>query len=201
MLRHYWSYWSLVIFSTHNFKKLYHTLFPHITLISQCLVERAKLQRAAVWNISLGSHGKISIHNWFTKDHRVWNCVLLGYRLKTTYMSYQDNLKGKLGKSLKIYILLLTYNPVHLYIIYLQNMYQIDNLVIVITHNHYMSQYILYENTHPWNDPGSQRVPSLYVNCRHLVQRLVYTRVRGKVNQYFKNIQRYDFIHSVIIQY
>ena len=27
--------------------------------------------------------------------------------------------------------------------IYLQNMYQIDNLVIVITHSHYMSQYIV----------------------------------------------------------
>ena len=35
----------------------------------------------------------------------VWNCVLLGYRLKATYMSYQGHLKGKLGKILKIYTL------------------------------------------------------------------------------------------------
>ena len=34
--------------------------------------------------------------------------------------------------------------------------------------------------------------PALYVNCSRLVHRLVYTRVRGNLNQYFKNIQRCD---------
>ena len=81
----------------------YHTLIHLITLIPQCLIKWAKLQRAAVWNIGLGSHGKISIHNWIMKDHMVWNYVLLGYRLKTTYMSYQGHLKVKLAKILKIY--------------------------------------------------------------------------------------------------
>ena len=81
----------------------YHTLIPLITLILQCLIERAKLQRAAVWNITLGSHDKISIHNWIMKDHMVWNYVLLGYRLKTTYMSYKGHLKVKLAEILKMY--------------------------------------------------------------------------------------------------
>ena len=35
----------------------------------------------------------------------VWNCVLLGYRLKATYMSYQGHLKVKLAKILEIYTL------------------------------------------------------------------------------------------------
>ena len=85
----------------------YHTLIPLITLISQWLIVRAKI--AALWNISLGSHGKISIHNWVMKDHMVWNCVLLGYRLKATYMSYQGHLRVKHGKNPKnIYSHLLT---------------------------------------------------------------------------------------------
>ena len=78
----------------------YHTLIPLITLISQCLIVRAKFHHAAVWNISLDSHGTILIHK-IMKDHMVWNCVLLGYHLKTTYMSYQDHLK--MAKILKIY--------------------------------------------------------------------------------------------------
>ena len=70
----------------------------------------------------------------------VWNCVSLGYRLKKTYLSDEGTLKVKLS-----IILLLTYNPVDLlkFRIDLQNRYQIDNLVMVITHSHYMSQYII----------------------------------------------------------
>ena len=85
----------------------YHTLIPLIMLISQWLIERAKSHRAAVWNISLGYHGKISIHNWVMKVHIVWNCVLLGYRLKTTYISRSRG--GQTGK-----------NPKNMYFYYLQ---------------------------------------------------------------------------------
>ena len=133
---------------------VYHSLIPLITLISQCLFEQAKLQRAAVWNISLGSHGKISIDNW------IWRIAWFGivfywgtvWKQRTchTKVTWRSNWQ----KSLK-YISLLTYKPVDLlkFSIYFQNMYQIYNkiLVIVTTHSHY-SPNILYENIHHWND-------------------------------------------------
>ena len=40
---------------------------------------------------------------WIMKNHMIWNYVLLGYRLKTTYMTYQGHLKVKLAEILKIY--------------------------------------------------------------------------------------------------
>ena len=78
------------------------------------------------------------------KDHMVWNCVLLGYRLKATYMSYQGHLNVKLEKILKIYTL--TY--LQQLSFHLQNMYEIDNLVIVLTHSDYNYVPIYYIKIH-----------------------------------------------------
>ena len=53
--------------------------------------------------------------------------VKIAKKLKiSTFLSACSSVKHQLGQN-----------------IYLQNMYQIDNLVIVITHSHYMSQYIV----------------------------------------------------------
>ena len=105
-------YWS-DIFSTHIFKKLrtvstlrgvshpYSPYYTHFSMFNWT----SKI--AAVSNISFGSFGEILIHNWVMKDHMVWNCVSLGYRLKTTYIS--RSLLGQTGKNSKnIYFYLLT---------------------------------------------------------------------------------------------
>ena len=49
---------------------------------------------------------------------------------------------------------------------YLQNMYEIDNLVIVLTHSDYMSQYI--------NLTLKAQLYEADVNCSRHVHRLVY---------------------------
>ena len=79
----------------------------------------------------------------------VWNCVLLGYRLKTTYMSCKGHLKVKTGKNPKnIYFYLLT-TPLKFGIFFADHVaYQIDNLVIDNTQSLY-SQYIILKHTHP----------------------------------------------------
>ena len=60
---------------------------------------------------------------------------------------HQGHFKVKIAKkNLKISTFLSACSSVKHHLgqnIYLQNMYQIDNLVIVITHSHYMSQYIV----------------------------------------------------------
>ena len=59
---------------------------------------------------------------------------------------HQGHFKVKIAKNLKISTFLSACSSVKHQLgknIYLQNMYQIDNLVIVITHSHYMSQYIV----------------------------------------------------------
>ena len=59
---------------------------------------------------------------------------------------HQGHFKVKIAKQSEIFTFLSACSSVKHQLgqnIYLQNMYQIDNLVIVITHSHYMSQYIV----------------------------------------------------------
>ena len=49
---------------------------PLTTPLPKCLIVRAKLQQ--LLNISLGSRGKLLMHNWAMKSDMVWHYVSLG---------------------------------------------------------------------------------------------------------------------------
>ena len=80
-------------------------IYPKYSLttpLPKCSIGRENYSVQQLLNISLGSYGKLLMHNWAMKSVMGYDYVLLGYHRKTTLRwSHQDHFNVKLSKIIK----------------------------------------------------------------------------------------------------